>query len=445
MDDRGEPKPNLEHYHMNKTSGLNGAARSNRMAVMWDDRHVGDLSLDRSGAMHFRYSAEWLQDPASPLISIALAKRAESFGDRECKPFFEGLLPEEWQREGAARELCVSAGNPFRLLEALGGDVAGALTLTPGLPQPSDDREPQKPVSLSNHALRDLIDRFAAVPMLAGQGARYSLAGAQSKLPVVLVGDRIALASPGQPTTHIMKPEPARFPGLAANEAFCMALARSVGLNAAEAEWRSVGGKPFVLVSRYDRILEHGDLRRLHQEDFAQGLSVLSSKKYASDGGPVFRDCFGLVRRSTTDPDGEVLKLVDAALFNLIIGNADAHAKNFSLLRRADGDVVLAPLYDLVSTVVWPELSSRFAMKYGRAKTLEDMAVGSFERFADDAGVELGAFLTRSVSICKRVIYCIESGLDVPGLTDQLAYSTMFGVIHDRANRISLKLKMLKL
>lgn len=94
------------------------------------------------------------------------------------------------------------------------------------------------------------------------------------------------------------------------------------------------------------------------------------NRKYAAERGPTFRDCFALVRQATTRPAREVLKLADAAIFNLIIGDADAHAKNYSLLRRADGEVLLAPLYDLVATHVWPELSPRLAMRFGRAATL---------------------------------------------------------------------------
>src|SRR3546814_3230164 len=94
----------------------------------------------------------------------------------------------------------------------------------------------------------------------------------------------------GEPSTHLIKPEPDRFPGLAANEAFCLALARAVGLDAAMAEWRAVAGKPYLLVTRYDRLGPEGSTIRLHQEDFAQALGVPSNRKYASEGGPTFRD-----------------------------------------------------------------------------------------------------------------------------------------------------------
>ncbi len=411
-----------------------------RLAVMWGERLAGDLALDRNGSMRFTYAQSWLRDPQALPISFSLPLRAEPFEDRACKPLFANLLPEEWQREAAARALGISAGNPFRLLQALGGDTAGALTFRPADQALSFGSTANTPAPLDNAELAALFDRMAQRPMLAGEGTRYSLAGAQSKLPVVLVDNRIALASPGQATTHIIKPEPERFPGLAANEAFCLTLAKSIGLSAADAEWRSVGGRAFLLVSRYDRITESGTTRRLHQEDFAQALGVMSLRKYASDGGPVFRDCFDLVRRAATDPETEILKLIDAALFNLVIGNADAHAKNFSLLRGDSGEVALAPLYDLVSTVVWPELSPRFAMKYGRARALEDMFTGSVERFAADAGVDFQIVRERGASLCNRIMRSVEAGLETSGLADRSAVTALVALIHDRAGRVLLKL-----
>ena len=409
-----------------------------RLTVRWGDRIVGELAVDRSGAMQFTYARTWLEDPEAPPVSVRLSKQQDPFADRIAKPFFDGLLPEEWQREAAARALDISSGNPFRLLKALGEDTAGALTFWPddGATQPEHaDAE-----AFSDAGLARLFDRMAQKPMLAGEGRRYSLAGAQSKLPVVLDGEgRVVLARPGQATTHIIKPEPARFAGLAANEAFCLALAAAVGLDTAEAEWRSVMGRPYLLVRRYDRVIGNGETTRLHQEDFAQALGVLSAKKYASDGGPVFRDCFALVRRAATDPEREVLKLIDAALFNLVIGNADAHAKNFSLLRRADGKTTLAPLYDLVATAAWPELSPRMAMKYGRARLLEDMSAGSFERFAADAGVEFDIVRKRGLALAYRLIGSLDSDVVARGLEDPHVRGLIAPIL-DRAGRVALKL-----
>jgi serine/threonine-protein kinase HipA len=197
--------------------------------VWWDDRRVGQLTQDRNGEFGFAYSSEWLGQEAAPALSVCLPKRAEPFGRRASRPFFGGLLPEESQRDAAARALGVSRGNDFALLERLGGDVAGALQLQtpgerPGMPDPGHRGAP-----LDEAGLIRVLDALPTRPLLAGEaGLRLSLAGAQSKAPVVLVGGAVALPEPGQPTTHILKPPIPRFIGTTQNEVFVMRLAAAV-------------------------------------------------------------------------------------------------------------------------------------------------------------------------------------------------------------------------
>jgi serine/threonine-protein kinase HipA len=416
------------------------------LTVWWGDRRAGSLVIDKGGAMHFAYASGWLADPASPALSQAIPKKAESFGDATCKAVFGGLLPEEGQRTAVARALGVSPDNPFRLLEALGGDVAGALAFLPEdeepiLHAPQGGAEP-----LLEAELAALLDRLPRAPMLAGEGgARLSLAGAQNKLPVVLVDGRVAVPRPNEPSTHLIKPEPDRFPGLAANEVYCLALARTIGLDAAEAVWREADGKPYLLVTRYDRRIDAGDTWRLHQEDFAQALGVPSNRKYAAEGGPTFRDAFALVRSATTRPAREVLKLADAAIFNLIIGNADAHAKNFSLLRREQGEgaeTILAPLYDLVATFRWPEISAWLAMRFGGAARLEEIDAASFDRFAEEAGLAAPFVKRRAVSLAEAVKRAIEAGVLVPGLGRPDQTHALGEEIAERSRRVGLKARV---
>ena len=137
-------------------------------------------------------------------------------------------MPEEAQLTAIARALGVSAGNDFRLLEQLGGKVAGALMLLPegeASPTPLDEH----PDILDDQRLLALLDRRPIRPMLAGEGGlRLSLAGGQSKLPVLLVGDAIALPAPGQATSHTLKPPIPRFGGSTENEYYFMSLARAI-------------------------------------------------------------------------------------------------------------------------------------------------------------------------------------------------------------------------
>ncbi|MBV9990290.1 MAG: type II toxin-antitoxin system HipA family toxin [Alphaproteobacteria bacterium] len=365
------------------------------LGVRWDGRIAGRLTMDEHGDMGFVYDAAWIADEKARSMSQSLPKRPEPFGRREARPFFAGLLPEEAMREGAARALGVSEKNDFALLDKLGGDVAGALTLWPdGETPPSyDGRSTMQP--LGDDALADIVDKLPERPLLAGRkGLRLSLAGAQAKLPVVLVEGRVALPAPGQPTTHILKPPIRRFPATTENEAFAMQLAAACKLDVAEARLRTVRDRPYLLVSRYDRRTDaQGRVHRVHQEDFCQALGIAPERKYAAEGGPTFKTSFALLRNVATRPAVEVLKLLDAALFNLVLGNADAHGKNFSLLYRSD-TVALAPLYDLMCTAAIPGISTKLAMKLGEAAELKDFTPRTWEKFA--RAIELGVpFLRR--------------------------------------------------
>lgn len=356
------------------------------LSVWWDKAIVGTLRLDADGGMVFQYHGDWLADASKRPLSISLPKRAGAFKRRACRPFFAGLLPEEGQLDAVARKLGLTKTNDFGLLEALGGDVAGALTLWPQGEPPPTARD-SEPKLLEDDDLVSLLDVLPKRPLLAGEeGLRLSLAGAQAKLPVVVIDGRIALPAPGQPTTHILKPTIPRFPATTENEALMMGLARAIGLSVAPVEARAVAHRPYLLVTRHDRSRDAGVVTRLQQEDFCQAMGIPPEQKYAAEGGPTFKKSFDLLRSVATRPAVEILKLLDAAIFNAIIGNADAHGKNFSLLYD-DGEIVLAPLYDLVCTVAYEDLSARFAMKFARAATLDEITQKTWSIFSADAGL----------------------------------------------------------
>lgn len=367
------------------------------LSVWWGGAVAGELRLDNHGDMSFVYDPAWLADDSRRAISISLPKRKRPFARRESRPFFAGLLPEESVREEIARALGVSKGNDFALLNALGGDVAGALTLWPAGQQPPvyDGKTATEP--LGEDALIELLDTLPKRPFLAGrEGLRLSLAGVQTKLPVVLVDGKIALPAPGQPTTHIIKPAIERLPGTTENEAFVMRLAASLRLSVAAAQARKAKDRSYLLVRRYDRATDsRGFARRVHQEDFCQALGIAPERKYASEGGPTLKTGFELLRRAATTPAVEVLKLLDANIFNLIVGNADAHGKNFSLL-YGDGGTTLAPLYDLMCTALYPGVSAKLAMKIGEASTLEDVTARTWHKYSDAVQVGL-PFIRRRI------------------------------------------------
>ena len=411
-----------------------------RLSVWWDAAVVGTLLVNQHGEMRFTYAPEWLEDASRPPISFSLPKQEKPFKQRQCRPFFAGLLPEESQRDAIAAALGISKGNDFAFLEALGGDVAGALSLWPEGDVPPRPEPTRAPRPLGDEELINLLDTLPQRPLLAGrEGVRLSLAGAQTKLPVVLVDDRVALPAPGQPTTHILKPAIARFPHTTENEALVMTLATVVGLLVAPVVGRTVGGRPYLLVTRYDRRLDaSGQAHRLHQEDFCQALGIPPEQKYAAEGGPTFKTGFDLLHRATTVPAVAVLAFLDAAIFNLIVGNADAHGKNFSLLYQATG-VSLAPFYDLLSTVAYPDLSPNLAMRIAKRATLEEMGPMTWPAFAEDIGLS-ASFVRRRVRELSDAVAAQAPSLPdhaALGVLDTSALKDCATLIVARAERVA--------
>jgi serine/threonine-protein kinase HipA len=409
--------------------------------IWWEGRLAGQLTQDRHGDLGFAYALEWLSDETAQPLSASLPKRAAPFTRRECRPFFAGLLPEEGQRDGAAQALGVSSANDFALLDRLGGDVAGALQLLPPGEVPIIIAHDQRPRPLDDAGLIRVLDALPARPLLAGEeGLRLSLAGAQSKVPVVLLDGAVALPAPGQPTTHILKPPISRLAGTTENEAFVMRLAGAIGLDVAPIEARSVQHRTFLLVQRYDRAIgDDGRVHRIHQEDFCQALGVPPETKYASEGVPTFKDCFALLRRVAARPAVDVLKLLDAAIFNVIAGNADAHGKNFSILYDTEGPR-LAPLYDLLATVAYRDLSPKFAMKIAKRATLAELDARGWSAFAADAGLGLPLIRRRVVEISDSVlekVSIVAAEISRPGL-DTRAIEQVADMICDRAERCAL-------
>jgi serine/threonine-protein kinase HipA len=344
---------------------------------------AGRLVQKNNGNLQFRYDASY----SGPPISYAMPVQAEAHPHKLCQAVFGGLLLEGDGRDTLAKILGVSANNDFALLEEVGRDVAGAVAVLE-----RDETVPTTPEVRRVNAdeLDQLLRRLPQRPLAVNpsEGIRLSLAGAQPKLPIILDADGAALPiNSAAPTTHILKPEPQAFPGLVDNEWYCMTLAAAIGLRVAEVRKEvSVSGLPYLVVQRYDRDQMADPIRRLHQEDFCQALGVPSAFKYQAEGGPGVSDAITLLRKATAAPVIELPRFWDALTFNWLIGNCDAHGKNYSLLYDT-GAPTLAPLYDLVSTVVYPELVTRLAMSIDGATQIGDVDDNAWSELAAQVGV----------------------------------------------------------
>lgn len=356
---------------------------------------VGRLAQDDGGQMVFDYADSWLNRPGATPLSHSLPLRPKRFRTKECRGFFAGILPEESKRAIIARNLGISARNDYAMLEQIGGECAGAVTfMSAGQPLPERYDGYR---TLSQQELAGVIRELPTRPLLAGEeGIRLSLAGAQDKVAVRVEDGDVCLPLGNAPSTHILKPAVARFEGVVFNEALCMKLAATVGLPAAPVEVKSVDGMDYLLVERYDRYHRPGPngkpvVDRLHQEDFCQAQGIVSERKYQKEGGPSLKQCFALLRDVSSTPVVDLARLLDAVIYNYLVGNNDAHGKNFSLLYTGIGtdhaEVSLAPLYDIVCTVYYPELSREMAMKIGGEYSSEKVTLDDFEKLAEEAGL----------------------------------------------------------
>jgi len=296
----------------------------------------------------------------APLLSLSLPLTPQRYPHGVVRPFLDGLLPEGEARQAAANDFNVLREDTYGLIRALGRDCAGALVI-----QPAGAPAPPLPTTLTAERLSDseiaeLIANLRYAPLGVGGRVRISLAGVQEKLLLTRMPDGTwGRPVDGTPSTHILKPEIARFPNTVENEAFCMRLARNLGLPVALVETTTVGGRRIIVVERYDRTVHaDGSVERIHQEDFCQAIGVLPDKKYEEDGGPSLRRIAEILQAAAS-PDSLDL-LLRAVIVNVLIANGDAHGKNFSLLHDPSGVLRFAPLYDLISTMVYGD--DRLAM-----------------------------------------------------------------------------------
>ncbi|WP_305045351.1 type II toxin-antitoxin system HipA family toxin [Geoalkalibacter sp.] len=361
---------------------------------------AGKLRLSDQG-MVFQYETAYLATAQALPLSLSLPLQTEPCDAQSSRHFFANLLPEGAVREVVARRHHLSPENDFDLLAALGGDCAGAVSLFPHGRQP--DAIPPTYRPLSDKDLERLAQEpFIAVPSFEDEGRmRLSLAGAQDKLPVALLNGKICLPQDGAPSTHILKPQNPKFPHLVENETFCLKLAARLSLPVPTVDILP-HGDGFFLIERYDRrVNPDGGVRRIHQEDFCQALGVPHGRKYEAQGGPGFADCFNLALRSTKEPLPARKNLLRWAVFNYLIGNADAHAKNLSLLYLGRSPI-LAPFYDLVCTAAYAALSPHMAMAIGGAADIRQVDLDNWRTLSLQSGDRKDTYLLRLLAQMAR-------------------------------------------
>jgi len=323
------------------------------LAVWLYGEKVATVDQDRQRRPRLTYTSAVLSRYpfGTPLLSLKLPVQPEQHSHRVVLPFLDGLLPEGLSRSAVAHDLNVVASDSFALIRSIGRDCAGAVVVQP------DDLPPPPPAStlraepLSDVEIAALVANLRTAPLGIDDRVRVSLGGVQEKLLLTqLPNGSWGRPVDGTPSTHILKPEIPRFPNSVENEAFCMRIAQHLGVSVAQVDIILIGGRKLLAVERYDRSVDRdGSVERIHQEDFCQATSTEPSRKYQEDGGPSLRSLAEILEAYAAAGSNE--RLLQTVTVIALIGNGDAHAKNFSLLHHPTGELTLAPLYDLMSTL----------------------------------------------------------------------------------------------
>jgi len=383
-------------------------------------------------------SEDYLADAAAVPMSVSMPLVADTYDNSIAKPFFSGLLPDESARQRLAKALGISDTNAFGMLEIIGGECAGALALY----QQDKDTEIQSAGDeiLENQQLEELLHELRGNPLLGSRtDVRLSLAGAQDKIAVKVIDDRIALVKNGEPITHILKPAIIDLAGSAQNECFCMKLAARLGLEVADVQYAATDTINYVLVKRFDRVTTNDVLQRLHQEDFCQALSVPPEIKYEDEGGPGTEQSINLIQSVVNQPAADRLTFLKMQIFHFLVGNADAHAKNFALIHSQETRAPsLAPLYDVVCTAAYPALTKKMAMRIGGRNLPDTIRLKNWLTLVPETKAsqqllikELRDFATRIIPEAESLTAeAMQQGFHHPVLND------VFKVIKSRAKQV---------
>lgn len=373
----------------------------NSLPIYYEDRLVASVHVDSHGFPELEYNESWRLKGFD--ISVTLPRTQRKHSGPEVRTFFENILPEGLIRRTLARRIGTDESNVFGLLRQIGRDCAGAFSI--GGQGNSGAYE-----ELTTEELRQLLNELPIYPMGSRERrTSLSLAGAQDKLPLFHKNGVYYLPLQGAASNCILKMPISDFAHTVENEHFCLELAAKIGLPVVKSFILRAGGQIMLHVDRYDRRGSDFHPKRIPQEDFCQMSALPSRIKYERDGGPSFADCAELIRRHSMQPAVDLILMVRWAIFNLCIGNNDAHAKNISMLREGNG-VKLAPFYDLLSTTYYGKrLLRRMAMRLGGESRSFYVSHGRWCRFADDLNLPHKTVLRMIAATTQSILNALDT------------------------------------
>ncbi|HZF70024.1 HipA domain-containing protein, partial [Sulfuricurvum sp.] len=331
---------------------------------------VGELFYNPSDeTFSFSYEETWIEKGfvLSPHIRFDTLPSSSTL-----KKFFANLLPEGKGLEELSRYFQISKSNIFGLIEKLSFDTAGALFFSTN--DHIDQQTNLRPVSLEELQERIIQRRTQSITVWDGR-PRLSLAGIQDKLPILFHEGEFGFGEGDLCSTHILKFDTKNEHNTVLNEYLSMQLAKVAGIQTAEVELLRFNDEAVLLVKRFDRRYVSDTLvERLHIVDGCQMLDLSPSEKYERPYGSQrdvqhyrseanFKNLFALANRCSI-PALATQQMIRWSLFNLIIGNYDAHAKNISFF-ITKSKIDLTPFYDLLNVSLYPQFAQDYSMAFG--------------------------------------------------------------------------------
>ena len=387
-------------------------------------QRMGTVYRSGDGRLAFVYEPEWIASPEAFPLSLCMPLSADVHGNGAIKTWLWGLMPDDPKvLDGWGKRFGVSTVDIVGLLTKVGEECAGAVQFAAN---DALDRllQPERLTAHPHASAVQWIDeaeialRLRELTANASAGRRsydagqFSLAGAQPKTALFESSDgRWGIPSGRWPTNRILKPPVLDIHALAWNEHLCLDLIRRLGWRAARSSVREFsderGMEQAIVVERYDRITLGGVLTRVHQEDCCQALRVLPTRKYETQGGPTVEQIEALIRNESSASVEDRLRFLDAIALNWLIGGTDAHGKNFGVLIAAGKQVRLAPLYDVISLLPYPDLWRRdntLAMSIGGERRIAAIGREQWEKLGGATGVGRREMVARVANVADRVI-----------------------------------------
>lgn len=404
---------------------------TDRLLLAYIDRMPVGTLRDANGIWSFQYAPQWLAASGrfaiSPHLPLLEAPLLDAASQRPVQWYFDNLLPEEGQRTLLAADARLDAADAFGLLAWYGAESAGSLTLLPaGAPPPT--AEPLRP--LPDESLQARIRRLPKAPLTHSAIKRMSLAGAQHKLAVVLQDGALFEPAGATPSTHILKPDhpDGDYPHSVINEWFTMRLARRLGLDVPEVQRRYVPS-PVYLVERFDRVRTATGWQRRHVIDACQLLGLDRSFKYQQGS----LHTLAALADACRSPAVARSRLFGWLVFNVLVGNSDAHLKNLSFLVSHEG-IQLAPFYDLLAIAAWD--TPAFDKQGWPAQTRLAWPILGVDRFCDidrDVLPQAGAALGLAKGTAQRILESLRrrAGQEAEALYAEIEHENA-GIAHAR-------------